>query len=108
MKIPIVDENDEIIGYKERDEINANDIYRVTSILVTDGGDNILLQKRSLSKKNSLFILAVLTDQSIHSALWKVVDQKVEIISKSKVRFYFLFKTVTFESSILNAFITAL
>lgn len=46
------------------------------------------LFSKSLTKKNRLFILTVLTDQSIHSALWRVIEQKVVIVSKSKVRFY--------------------
>ncbi len=51
MRIPIVDENDEIIGYKERDDRNFDDIIRLTSIWITDENGNILLQRRKLNKK---------------------------------------------------------
>ncbi|MEI7765209.1 MAG: NUDIX domain-containing protein [bacterium] len=53
MKIPIVDEEDNIIGHKEREEITSDDIYRITAIWITDENGNILLQKRSMNRKNS-------------------------------------------------------
>lgn len=54
MRIPIVNEQDEIMGYKERDDITPNDIIRSTCVWVTDdSGEYVLLQKRSLNKKNS-------------------------------------------------------
>jgi len=51
MRIPIVDENDEIIGYKDREDRNPNDIFRITAIWITDENGNILLQQRKLNKK---------------------------------------------------------
>lgn len=51
MKIPIVDENDNIIDYKNRSDRNINDIIRITAIWVTDKKGNILLQQRSFNKK---------------------------------------------------------
>ena len=51
MKIPIVNEQDEIVGYKERGSQNPNDIIRATGLWVTDKDDNILLAQRSYSKK---------------------------------------------------------
>jgi isopentenyl-diphosphate delta-isomerase len=54
MEIPIVDENDNIIGYKDRSDININDIIRITTVWVTDeSGENILLQQRKLTKNHS-------------------------------------------------------
>lgn len=54
MRIPIVNEQDEIIAYKERSDRNDFDIIRTTSIWITDDTHNfILLQKRSMKKKNS-------------------------------------------------------
>jgi len=53
MKIPIVDENDNIIGVKDKKDRNPNDIIRITAIWVTDGKGSILLQQRSLNMKNS-------------------------------------------------------
>jgi hypothetical protein len=32
MKFVIVDEQDQIIGYKEREDINSEDIYRVSAL----------------------------------------------------------------------------
>lgn len=51
MKIPVVNENDEIIRYKEREDRNPDDIFRITAIWVVDENGNILLQQRKLNKK---------------------------------------------------------
>ncbi len=53
MKIPIVNEQDEIIGYKERDDRNPEDIIRITAIWIIDEYNNILLQQRKFVKKYS-------------------------------------------------------
>jgi isopentenyl-diphosphate delta-isomerase len=53
MKIPIVDENDNIIEHKEREDRKPNEIYRMTAVWLTDEKGNILLQKRSMNKKDS-------------------------------------------------------
>ncbi len=53
MEIPIVDENDNIIGYCERSDRNHNDIIRITGIWITDENGNILLQQRKLNKKHN-------------------------------------------------------
>jgi len=50
MKIPIVDENDNIIEYRERDSRDLNSIYRVSSLWVTDTEERILLARRALNK----------------------------------------------------------
>jgi isopentenyldiphosphate isomerase len=53
MKAQIVDENDNIIGLKERDQIDhQNDIYRVTSLWLTNSKGEILLAHRSPEKRN--------------------------------------------------------
>jgi|GEM_PF-1936282 len=46
-----------------------------------------LFSKKKPDKKN-LFILSLITDQSIHSSLWQVFEQKIILLSKSKVRYY--------------------
>lgn len=51
MKIPIVDEKDAVIGYKDREDRNLDDIIRITAIWVIDENGNILLQQRKLNKK---------------------------------------------------------
>lgn len=48
----IVNEQDEVIGYKSRDEISPTDIYRVAALWVTNSKGDILLAQRAMSKKN--------------------------------------------------------
>lgn len=52
MKIPIVDENDNIIEYRERDNRDLNAIYRVSSLWITDTNGNILLARRAFNKSH--------------------------------------------------------
>jgi isopentenyl-diphosphate delta-isomerase len=52
MKIPIVDENDNIIDYIERDDRDVNSIYRVSYLWVTDTDGKILLARRAFNKKH--------------------------------------------------------
>ncbi|MCF7833739.1 MAG: NUDIX domain-containing protein [Candidatus Pacebacteria bacterium] len=52
MKIPIVDENDNIIEYRERDNRDLNAIYRVSSLWITDTDGNILLARRAFNKSH--------------------------------------------------------
>ena len=53
MRIPIVNEQDEIIGYKERKDRNAQDIVRVSDLWITDSEGNILLAQRALSEDHN-------------------------------------------------------
>lgn len=53
MQIPIVNEQDEIIGYKDRKDRTPTDIIRVAAIWVTDENGNILIQQRKLNKKEN-------------------------------------------------------
>lgn len=48
----IVDENDQIIGYKARDTITAKDVYRVSALWVTNAQGDILLAQRAFTKKH--------------------------------------------------------
>jgi isopentenyl-diphosphate delta-isomerase len=52
MRIPIVNEQDEIIGYKDWLGRDDKDIIRVTGLWVTDPEGNILLAQRALNKKH--------------------------------------------------------
>lgn len=52
MKIPIVNEKDEVIAMKERNEISSNDIYRVSSLWITNSKGEILLARRAWSKNH--------------------------------------------------------
>jgi isopentenyldiphosphate isomerase len=51
MKIPIVNEQDEVIGYKERDKKDLNDIVRASGLWVTSPDGYTLLAQRSFKKK---------------------------------------------------------
>jgi isopentenyl-diphosphate delta-isomerase len=53
MKIVIVNENDEIIGSKERDAIVKGDIYRVSALWITNSAGQILLAQRAYNKKHN-------------------------------------------------------
>src|SRR3989338_5363820 len=51
MKIPIVNEQDEIIGHKDRENRHSCDIIRITAVWNTDENGKILHQQRKLTKK---------------------------------------------------------
>ena len=53
MKIPIVNEKDEVICYKERDSEEQMDIYRVSALWLTNSKGEILLSRRALTKSHS-------------------------------------------------------
>jgi isopentenyl-diphosphate delta-isomerase len=46
----IVDENDNVIGTKERDQIGPEDIYRITALWLTNSKGEVLIARRALSK----------------------------------------------------------
>ena len=52
MKIPRVDENDNIIDYKERGDRDVNAIYRVSSLWITNTDGKILLARRAFNKSH--------------------------------------------------------
>lgn len=52
MRIPIVDENDNLIEYRERDNRDFDSIYRVASLWVTDTEGKILLARRAFNKSH--------------------------------------------------------
>lgn len=49
-KIIIVDKNDEVIGYKDRDKVTKDDIYRVSALWIVNSKGEILLARRSYTK----------------------------------------------------------
>jgi len=51
-KIIIVDENDNIIGSKERATLKDNEIYRVSALWITNSKNEILLARRHHTKSN--------------------------------------------------------
>ena len=50
--IPVVNEQDEIIGYKQRNEILVDDIYRIASLWVINELGEILLVQRATTKSH--------------------------------------------------------
>ncbi len=52
MQIPIVDENDKLICYKERRQVKKEEIYRVSALWITNKEGDILLARRALTKKH--------------------------------------------------------
>lgn len=50
MKIPIVDENDNLINFKEREEATREDIRRIIALHVFNEKKEILIAKRDASK----------------------------------------------------------
>jgi isopentenyl-diphosphate delta-isomerase len=51
-RVVIVDEADTPIGIKDRDQITENDTYRVAALWVINQKEEVLLAKRSFSKRN--------------------------------------------------------
>jgi len=51
-QIPVVNEKDKIICYKDRKDIKQEDIYRVSALWVTNSKGEFLLARRALTKKN--------------------------------------------------------
>jgi hypothetical protein len=54
MQIPIVNDQDEIIGHKEREEITTEDIYRVSYLVVIISQKNL-----TPSITNSYFVSTI-------------------------------------------------
>lgn len=52
-KIIIVDNNDKIVDFKYRDNLEKEDIYRVSALWITNSKKEILLTKRHHSKKHN-------------------------------------------------------
>ena len=52
MKIPVVDENDSVLEFKERDEVKREEIYRVSALWITDSSGRVLLARRAYDKSH--------------------------------------------------------
>jgi 8-oxo-dGTP pyrophosphatase MutT (NUDIX family) len=54
MSIPVVDDKDEIIGHKDRADVNPSvDIVRSASLWITNPNGDILLAQRKFTKRNN-------------------------------------------------------
>ena len=51
--IPIVDEKDNLLCYKERGLVKSRDIYRVSSLCIINNKNQILLGRRALTKSHN-------------------------------------------------------
>jgi len=51
-KVTIVDENDNVIGQKERGTLSPDDIYRISVLWLTNSKGEILIAKRSRNKSH--------------------------------------------------------
>ncbi len=51
MRIPVVNEQDEIIGYRERYDRGKGDIVRVSALLLKNSKKQVLIAQRSFEKK---------------------------------------------------------
>lgn len=52
-KIVIVDENNKVIGHKERETLKPEEIYRVSALWLTNSKGDILLARRALTKSHN-------------------------------------------------------
>lgn len=52
-KVAVVNENDEIIGYKERNSLKQEDIYRISVLWITNSKGEILLSQRAFTKSHN-------------------------------------------------------
>ncbi|MFA6908498.1 MAG: NUDIX domain-containing protein [Patescibacteria group bacterium] len=52
LKAIIVNEKDEIIGSKKREDITSSDIYRVSALWLTNSKGEVLMAQRALTKKH--------------------------------------------------------
>jgi isopentenyldiphosphate isomerase len=54
MSIPVVNEKDEIIGHKDRADVDPSvDIVRSASLWITNRNGDILLAQRKFTKRNN-------------------------------------------------------
>lgn len=51
--IYVVNEQDEVIGFKERGTLAKEDIYRITALWLTNSQGQILMAQRALTKENA-------------------------------------------------------
>jgi len=67
MRIPIVNEQDKIIGYKDRKDRDLKDITRITGLWLWNERSEVLLAQRALNKTpNPEIFLPSLRDSASH------------------------------------------
>jgi len=93
--IPIVNHDDEIIGYKPRIDITSDDIYRVSALWIENSKWEVLLAQRGFMKRNSpgkwwpAVAGTVDKDESYEENIYKEAEEELGI---SWVEFTFVCK----------------
>ncbi len=98
-KIIIVDENDKVIGSKERSTVNYDvDIYRSTAVWITNSKGHVLLAQRKLSREKDpgrwgpAAAGTVNEDETYESNAYKELEEEVGItgvkLTAGKVRYF--------------------
>lgn len=87
MIVPIVNEQDEIIGHKHRSEITQQDIYRVSALWITNTAGDILIAQRKFTKTNDpgcwgpAVAGTVEEDETYESNIYKEAEEELGIAS---------------------------
>lgn len=74
-RVIIVNENDEIIWYKERLDILQDDIYRVSGLVIKNSNNEFLLAQRSFNKKNNPWIWSISVAGTVEE--WESYDENI-------------------------------
>lgn len=96
-RVSVVNDNDEEISVKYRDELLPSDIHRIVSIWITDGEDNILLAQRALHKAlhpgfwGPAAAGAVSYGESYEEAAYKEMAEEIDL---TDVRLTFIKKVI--------------
>jgi isopentenyldiphosphate isomerase len=74
--IPIVDENDNIIGYKMRKDVKLSDIYRVSAIILRNSKNQILLAQRGFHKSKNPWAWSVSVAGTVEK--WETYEENIK------------------------------
>jgi len=103
MRIPVVNEQDEIIGYKEKKDLTPEDINRDTGLWILDENNNMLLAQRSSNKKvhPNLWTVAVAgtveEGETYESNIIKEAEEEIGLTGIKPTFMCTLFKKVKFK-----------
>jgi len=90
MRIPIVNKQDEILGYKDRNDTNLNDIIRVSGVWVYNSQKKVLIAQRSPNKKHEAGKWAPSVGGTVEEGetyltnAIKEIEEEIGIIAKEK------------------------
>jgi len=97
MKIPIVDEEDNLIEYKEKKDLLPTDINRDAGLWVVNEFNEILLAQRSLNKKRqpgmwTVAVAGTIEDGETYES--NIIKEAEEEIGLKNIKPKFLYKTL--------------